>query len=61
MKKKKDLRVKKFCRYPNCINYEPKAKDYCCIGCNWDHLDWKRLPKQLRSELPSKSGGERCG
>jgi hypothetical protein len=28
---------KKVCMYPECVNYDPKAKKYCCDGCSWDH------------------------
>lgn len=31
------------CKYPDCINYQPDAKTYCCGGCAADHHDYIRL------------------
>lgn len=36
-----DIKMKeKICMYPLCVNYDPKAKKYCCNGCSWDHHDY---------------------
>ena len=32
---------KKSCKYPDCVNYNPKSKAYCTLACAADHEDYK--------------------
>ena len=38
-----DVIEEKQCKYPSCVNYNPKSESYCCNGCAWDHADYIRL------------------
>jgi hypothetical protein len=40
----------KTCVYPLCVNFDPKAKNYCCNGCAYDHYDYIELHEKEKQD-----------